>query len=42
LIVDDGIPAGFPPPDLDEEPQLTSPLGVDAEFLKEAAKRLFK
>jgi Mn-containing catalase len=42
LIIEDGIPAGFTPPDLEEEPQLTSPLGLDAEFLKEAAARLFK
>jgi Mn-containing catalase len=40
LIVEDGIPKGAPYPDLDEEPQLTAP-GVDEEFLKEAAKRLF-
>jgi len=42
LTVDDGIPAGFPPPNLDEEPQLTSPNGVDPAFLKEVAARLLK
>jgi hypothetical protein len=41
LIVEDGIPGGFPPPDLDAEPQLTAP-GVDAAFLAEAAARLFR
>ncbi|GAC1394941.1 MAG: hypothetical protein NVSMB65_13500 [Chloroflexota bacterium] len=39
--VEDSIPAGFAPPDLPEEPQLSAP-GVDEEFLKEAAKRLFR
>jgi Mn-containing catalase len=41
LIVEDGIPTGFGPPDLDAEPQLTAP-GVDAAFLTEAAARLFR
>jgi Mn-containing catalase len=41
LIVEDGIPEGFPPPDLDAEPQLTAP-GIDPAFLKEAADRLFR
>ncbi len=41
LIVADTIPEGFPPPDLEEEPELTAP-GVDPEFLAEAAKRLFR
>jgi Mn-containing catalase len=41
LIVEDGIPKGFAPPDLDAEPQLTAP-GVDAAFLAEAAARLFR
>lgn len=41
LIVEDSIPQGAPPPDLDAEPQLTAP-GVDPEFMKEAAARLFK
>jgi Mn-containing catalase len=40
LVVEDAIPQGFTPPDLDEEPQLSSP-GIDPEFLKEAAKRVF-
>ena len=39
LVVEDAIPAGFPPPDLDEEPQLTAP-GVDPELVAEIAKRL--
>jgi Mn-containing catalase len=41
LIVEDGIPTGFAPPDLDAEPQLAAP-GVDAAFLAEAAARLFR
>lgn len=41
LRVEDGIPAGAPPPNLEEEPQLTAP-GVDPEFLREAAKWLFR
>ncbi|MBC8076430.1 MAG: manganese catalase family protein [Chloroflexales bacterium] len=41
LRVEDAIPTGAPPPNLPEEPQLTAP-GVDAAFLQEAAKRLFK
>jgi len=40
LRVVDGIPEGFAPPDLDEEPQLTAP-GIDPIFLSEAAERLF-
>ena len=39
LVVEDNLPEGFTPPDLDEEPQLTAP-GVDPDFLKEVAKRL--
>jgi len=39
LIVEDNLPEGFAPPDLDAEPQLTAP-GIDPEFLKEVAKRL--
>ncbi len=39
LIVEDNLPEGFAPPDLDAEPQLTAP-GMDPEFLKEVAKRL--
>jgi Mn-containing catalase len=34
LVVEDTIPQGFTPPDLAEQPQLTSP-GVDMEMLKE-------
>ena len=41
LIVEDGIPKGFAPPDRDAKPQLTTP-GVDAAFLAEAAARLFR
>ncbi len=41
LIVEDSIPEGFPPPDLEAEPQLTAP-GVDAGFMQEAAARLFR
>ncbi|GAB4194911.1 MAG: manganese catalase family protein [Roseiflexaceae bacterium] len=41
LRVEDAIPAGAPPPDLPEEPQLTAP-GIDPAFLQEAAKRLFR
>ena len=40
LVVEDTIPEGAPPPDLEAEPQLTAP-GIDPEFLQEAAKRLF-
>jgi Mn-containing catalase len=39
LIVEDAIPAGFAPPDLDEEPQLTSP-GIDPAMVAEFAERL--
>jgi Mn-containing catalase len=41
LIVEDAIPAGFSPPDLDEEPQLTAP-GIDPELIAEVAGRLFR
>jgi len=43
LIVQDGPPEGFDPPDLDPEPQLTSPLGpdIDSEMFKDIAKKLF-
>jgi Mn-containing catalase len=43
LRVQDGPPEGFAPPDLDEEPQLTSPVGpeLDPAFLKDVAKRVF-
>lgn len=39
LVVEDAIPAGFAPPDLDEEPQLTSP-GIDPAMVAEFAERL--
>ncbi|HKI03304.1 MAG TPA: manganese catalase family protein [Thermoanaerobaculia bacterium] len=39
LVVEDAIPAGFAPPDLDEEPQLTAP-GIDPEMIAEIASRL--
>ena len=41
LVVEDSIPEGAPPPSLEAEPQLTAP-GVDPEFMKEAAARLFR
>lgn len=43
LTVVDGPPEGFETPDLDEEPQLTAPLGpdIDAEMFKDAAMKLF-
>jgi Mn-containing catalase len=41
LRVEDGIPEGFPPPNLEEEPQLTAP-GVDMLLAQEVAKHLFK
>jgi Mn-containing catalase len=43
LEVKDAIPEGFTPPDLPEEPQLTSPTGPDMDpgMLAEVAKRLF-
>jgi Mn-containing catalase len=42
LRVEDA-PEGFTPPDLEEEPQLTAPVGPDMDpaFLKEVAKRVF-
>jgi Mn-containing catalase len=40
LRVEDSIPEGAPPPNLEEEPQLTAP-GVDMEFVKEIGKKLF-
>ena len=39
LVVEDAIPSGYPPPDLDEEPQLTAP-GIDPELIEEVAARL--
>jgi Mn-containing catalase len=43
LIVQDGPPEGFDPPELPAEPQLTSPLGpdIDPEMFKDIAKKLF-
>ncbi len=45
LRVEHGFPKGAPPPDLPEEPQLTSPTGPDSEidpaFLAEMSKRIF-
>src|SRR5688572_12841684 len=41
LRVEDGIPKGATPPDLEEEPQLTAP-GIDPDMLKDMAKRLFR
>jgi len=42
LRVVDGPPEGAPPPDLEEEPQLTAPDGgMDPGLLQEIAKRLF-
>ena len=46
LTVQQGTPQGFTPPDLDEEPQLTSPdgpdNGPDPEMLKEYADKIFR
>ena len=43
LIVQDGPPEGFDPPELPAEPQLTSPLGpdIDHEMFHDIAKKLF-
>ncbi|HJX26977.1 MAG TPA: manganese catalase family protein [Thermoanaerobaculia bacterium] len=41
LVVEDAIPVGATPPDLDEEPQLTAP-GIDPELLADMAKRVFR
>ena len=46
LTVQDGAPEGAAPPDLDAEPQLTSPVGPDTSdldpvMLEEYAKRIF-
>ena len=43
LKVNDELPEGFTPPDLDEEPQLTAPLGpdIDTEMFGDVAKKLF-
>jgi hypothetical protein len=39
----DGPPEGFTPPDLEEEPQLTAPLGpdIDSEMFATTAAKLF-
>ncbi len=44
LVVEDGPPEGFTPPDLPAEPQLTAPLGpdIDHEMFKDVAKKLFR
>jgi Mn-containing catalase len=34
LVVEDAIPEGTPPPDLEEQPQLTAP-GVDMEMIRD-------
>jgi Mn-containing catalase len=43
LEVRDGVPEGAAPNDLDEEPQLTAPIGpdIDAAMFSDVAKRLF-
>jgi Mn-containing catalase len=43
LRVQVGPPEGFTPPDLDEEPQLTAPMGpdIDPDMFKDIAKKLF-
>ncbi len=43
LVVADGPPEGFTPPDLPPEPQLTAPLGpdIDQEMFRDIAKKLF-
>jgi Mn-containing catalase len=43
LTVRDGPPEGAPPPDLPEEPQLTSPVGPDMDpgMLAHFAPKLF-
>lgn len=43
LVVADGPPEGFTPPDLPPEPQLTAPLGpdIDQEMFQDIAKKLF-
>src|SRR5688572_1565730 len=43
LRVEDTPPEGFTPPDLDEEPQLTAPLGpdIDPEMFGDVATKLF-
>ena len=43
LEVNVGMPDGFVPPDLEEDPQLTAPLGpdIEPEMFKDIARRLF-
>ena len=43
LVVQDGPPEGFDPPDLPPEPQLSSPLGpdIDPQMFADVAKKLF-
>jgi Mn-containing catalase len=43
LVVEDGIPEGVMAPDLDDEPQLTAPVGpeIDGDMFKEVAERMF-
>ena len=41
FVAKEDMPEGFDPPDLEEEPQLTSPDGVDPGFLNEVAKKIF-
>jgi Mn-containing catalase len=43
LRVVDGPPEGFAPPDLDDEPQLTAPVGpdLDPSMLKDIARKVF-
>jgi Mn-containing catalase len=42
LLVSEGMPEGAPAPDLDPEPQLTSPDGdIDPQMMADIAKRLF-
>lgn len=43
LIVEDDMPKGYAPPNLEEEPQLTAPGDPDMEpgFIQEVAKRVF-
>jgi len=39
LVVENSLPEGFAPPDLDEEPQLTAP-GIEPGLIEEIANRL--
>ncbi len=40
LVVKDGLPPGFPVPELEEEPQLVAPGDLDPEMLAHFAKKL--